>query len=256
MAHPPPIIELVDVSVRYRIPRERLPTFKEFAIHWLRRRLVYEELLALANVNFSVRRGEAVGIVGRNGAGKTTLLRVIARVLRPTNGRVDIRGTVAPLLELGAGFDHELSGRENVFLNGALLGRNRRDMLRRFDRIVDFAELEAFIDAPLRTYSTGMVARLGFAIATDVGADVLLVDEALSVGDIEFQKKCLARIDEFLRGGSTLVLVSHAPQTVRDLCTRVVWLEHGRVVADAGTDEVLDGFVAGHPVVVSASAAS
>jgi ABC-type polysaccharide/polyol phosphate transport system ATPase subunit len=239
------VIEVRDVSVRYRIPRERPPTLKEFAIHWLRRRLVYEELLALSHVTFRVRRGEAVGIVGRNGAGKTTLLKVIARVLRPTEGAAEMRGTVAPLLELGAGFDHELSGRENVFLNGALLGRSRRDMLRRFERIVEFAELGLFIDAPLRTYSTGMVARLGFAIATDVDADVLLIDEALSVGDIGFQKKCLQRIESFLRGGATLVLVSHSPETVRGLCERVVWLESGRVVADGGADEVLGGFVSG-----------
>jgi ABC-type polysaccharide/polyol phosphate transport system ATPase subunit len=152
MAQKPPIVDVVDVSVRYRIPRERVTTFKEFAIRWLRRRIVYEELLALAHVNLTVQPGEAVGIIGRNGAGKTTLLRVVARVIRPTEGHAEMRGTVAPLLELGAGFDHELSGRENVFLNGALLGRARRDMLRRFDRIVAFAELEDFIDAPLRTY--------------------------------------------------------------------------------------------------------
>jgi len=240
-----PVIEVRDVTVRYRVPRERVPTFKEFAIRWLRRRLVYEEFLALSQVNLTVRRGEAVGIIGRNGAGKTTLLKVIARVLRPTVGTAIIRGRVAPLLELGAGFDHELSGRENVFLNGALLGRSRREMLRRYDGIVAFAELAEFIDAPLRTYSTGMVARLGFAVATDVEADVLLVDETLSVGDFEFQKKSFARIEDFLRRGATFVLVSHASETVRTLCRRAVWLEGGRIVADGPADEVVDAFTAG-----------
>jgi ABC-type polysaccharide/polyol phosphate transport system ATPase subunit len=231
--------------VRYRVPRERVPTFKEFAIRWLRRRLVYEELQAISHVSLRAGRGDSVGIVGRNGAGKSTLLKVIARVLRPTEGTVDIHGRVAPLLELGAGFDLELTGRENVLLNGAILGRSRRDMLRRFDEIVEFAELRDFIDAPLRTYSTGMVARLGFAVATDVDADVLLVDEALSVGDLEFQRKCMDRIQSFLRGGATLVLVSHAPDIVRSLCERAMWLEHGQVVAQGAAGEVLDAFVAG-----------
>jgi ABC-type polysaccharide/polyol phosphate transport system ATPase subunit len=240
------VIELRDVSVRYRVPRERVPTFKEFAIRWMRRNLVFEVLDAVSHVSLRVGRGESVGIVGRNGAGKSTLLKVIARVLRPSEGSVAVRGRVAPLLELGAGFDLELTGRENVFLNGALLGRTRRDMVQRFDEIVAFAELHDFIDAPLRTYSTGMVARLGFAIATDVEADVLLVDEALAVGDLEFQHKCMERIRGMRRGGASLVLVSHDPETVRALCERVVWLDGGHVVAAGAPGEVLDGFVSGH----------
>ena len=236
-----------DVTVRYRVPRERVATLKEFAIKWIRRRIVYEEFLALSDVRLTVRPGEAVGIIGRNGAGKTTLLKVIARVLRPTAGTATIRGRVAPLLELGAGFDHELSGRENVFLNGALLGRSRKEMLRRFDAIVEFAELAEFIDAPLRTYSTGMVARLGFAVATDVEADVLLVDEILSVGDYEFQEKSFARIQRFLHEGATFVLVSHSPDTVRRLCERAVWIEGGRIVADGPADEVVTAFTSGTP---------
>ena len=200
-------IEMSDVTVRFHIPRERVRTFKEFAINWVRGRLVYEELLALSHVNATIRRGEAVGIIGRNGAGKSTLLKVIARVLRPTAGSVVVHGRVAPLLELGAGFDPELSGRENIFLNGAILGRSRREMVRRLPAIVEFAELEAFLDAPVRTYSSGMVARLGFAIATDVEPDVLLVDEVLAVGDLEFQRKCLDRMHQFRARGATLVLV-------------------------------------------------
>jgi ABC-type polysaccharide/polyol phosphate transport system ATPase subunit len=225
------------------VPRERVPTFKEFAIRWMRRRIVYQELLALSHVSLEVGPGDAVGIFGRNGAGKSTLLKVIARVLRPTEGRVVVRGRVAPLLELGAGFDHELTGRENVYLNGAILGRSRRDMTRRFDRIVDFAELHDFIDAPLRTYSSGMIARLGFAVATDVEADVLLVDESLSVGDIAFQKKCMERIHAFIAGGSTLVLVTHSPDLVRMLCSRALWLDAGRVAAAGTVDDVLAAFV-------------
>ncbi len=170
-------------------------------------------------------------------------MKVIARVLRPKEGQVTIRRRVAPLLELGAGFDMELSGRENIFLNGAILGRSRREMQRRFDGIVEFSELGHFIDAPLRTYSTGMVARLGFAVATDVEPDILLVDEVLSVGDIEFQRKCTERIEAILRRGTTLVLVSHSPQAILQLCEHAVWLDGGRVVANGPAAQVVDAFV-------------
>jgi ABC-2 type transport system ATP-binding protein len=240
---PEPVIDLRDVSVRYRLPHERIPTFKEFAIKWLRGRVVYEDLLALSHVSLRVRKGESYGLIGRNGAGKTTLMKVIAQVLRPTGGTVTVCGQVAPLLELGAGFDPELSGRENLFLNAALLARTRREIQRRYDAIVEFSELAHFIDSPLRSYSTGMVARLGFAIATDVEPDILLVDEALSVGDIDFQRKCMARIEDLLSRGATLVLVSHSPDAVLRLCQRVTWLEQGRVVADGPASEVVEAFV-------------
>lgn len=236
-------IDVRGVSVHYRLPRERIPTFKEFAIKWLRGGVVYDDLLALSDVSLRVRRGESVGIIGRNGAGKTTLMKVIARVLRPTEGSVAVLGEVAPLLELGAGFDMELSGRENVFLNGAILGRSRGDMLRRFDRILAFSELAHFIDAPLRTYSTGMVVRLGFAIATDVEPDILLVDEVLAVGDIEFQRKCTERIQAILGRGATFVLVSHSPDAILKLCEHVIWLDEGRVVADGPARQVVEAFV-------------
>jgi ABC-type polysaccharide/polyol phosphate transport system ATPase subunit len=236
-------IELHDVSVRYRLPRERILTFKEFAIKWLRGRVVYDDLLALANVDLCVGRGDSLGIIGRNGAGKSTLMKVIARVLRPTEGTVVVDGRVAPLLELGAGFDMELSGRENIFLNGAILGRSRREMQRRFEAIVEFSELGDFIDAPLRAYSTGMVARLGFAIATDVDPDILLIDELLSVGDIEFQRKCTERIETILARGATLVFVSHVPAAVTQLCRRAIWIDHGHVIANGPAHEVVDAFV-------------
>ena len=231
------------MSVCYRMPHERYPTFKEYLIQWLRGRVVTTELRALSHVNLTVQAGESIGIIGRNGAGKTTLMKVIARVLRPGDGAVTVRGTVAPLLELGAGFDPELTGRENVFLNGAILRRSRKEMERRFAEIVAFAELEAFIDAPLRTYSTGMNARLGFAVATDCDPDILLVDEVLSVGDIEFQQKCIRRIDQFLQRGATLVLVSHSLESVTDLCQRAVWIDGGRIAADGPTRDVVAAFV-------------
>lgn len=237
------VIELRDVCVHYRLPRERIATFKEFAIKWLRRRVVYDDLLALSHVDLRVRRGESLGIIGRNGAGKTTLMKVIARVLRPREGEVIVRRRVAPLLELGAGFDMELSGRENIFLNGAILGRSRREMQQRFEHILEFSELGDFIDAPLRTYSTGMVGRLGFAIATDVEPDILLVDEVLSVGDIDFQRKCTERIEAILRRGTTLVLVSHSPDAVLQLCTSAIWLDQGRVVANGPAPKVVEQFV-------------
>jgi ABC-2 type transport system ATP-binding protein len=251
-----PVIELQDVSVHYRLPRERVLTFKEFAIHWVRGRVVYDDLMALSHVNLTIRRGDSVGIMGRNGAGKSTLLKVIAHVLHPTEGRVEVHGTLAPLLELGAGFDLELSGRENVFLNGAILGRSRKEMQRRLPGIIAFSELDHFIDAPLRTYSTGMVGRLGFAVATDVEPDILLLDEVLSVGDIDFQQKCIRRIGEFRARGATLVLVSHSPDSVLQLCDHAVWLEEGRVMGDGPVEAVVDDFVHRHASGPVRSAAS
>ena len=232
------------MSVRYRVPQERVLTFKEYLIRWLRGRVVIEELHALSHVNLQVGRGEAVGIIGRNGAGKTTLMKVIARVLRPTLGqRAGARDWSRPSSS-APGFDTELTGRENVFLNGAILGRSRKEMQRRLADIVRFAELEHFIDAPLRTYSTGMVraARRSRSRRTSQ-PEILLVDEVLSVGDIEFQQKCVARMEEFLARGATLVLVSHSPQQVRDLCQRAVWLHEGKVVLEGTSAEVVDAFV-------------
>ena len=228
--------------MRYRLSRERVHTFKEYFIRWVRRRVVIDELEALSYVTLEIRHGESVGIIGRNGAGKTTLMKVISRVLRPTSGTVETHGSIAPL-ELGTGFDPELTGRENVFLNGAIMGRSRREMLRRLPDIVQFAELEQFIDAPLRTYSTGMGARLGFALATDVRPDILLVDEVLQVGDLEFQQKCVARMEEFMSRGMTLVLVSHSPKSVLELCQRAVWMHEGRIVADGPAADVVAAFV-------------
>ena len=187
-------------------------------------------------------KGETVGIIGPNGAGKSTLLKVIARVIRPTRGRVRLRGRVAPLLELGAGFDYEMTGRENVFLNGAVLGFSRKDMARRLDRIVAFSGIGEFIDAPVRTYSSGMVARLGFAVATDVRPEVLIIDEVLAVGDTEFQRKSAARIREFRESGSTILVVSHSPASIKALCSRALWLEHGAIRLMGPVDEIVDQY--------------
>ena len=231
-------IRLENISVRYRVSHERMGTFKEYIIRVLQRRVNHDEFWALRDVNLEVRKGEVFGIVGRNGAGKSTLLKVVARVLRPTTGRVWVRGRIAPLLEFGAGFHPELTGRENVFLNGTLLGFSHRQMGEKFQRIVDFAELGEFIDAPLRTYSSGMQARLGFAIATDVKPDVLIVDEVLAVGDEAFQRKSAARMEEFREQGATVLLVSHNTATVKKMCQRAVWLNHGVVRALGTAEEV------------------
>lgn len=226
-----PVVLLEGVSVRYRVPLDRLYSIKEYAIQWLRRRVKYRDHWALRDIDLGILRGEVVGVIGRNGAGKSTLLRVMARVVFPTAGRVRVWGRVAPFLSLGAGFQQELTGRENIFLNGAVSGYSRTEMAERFDRIVEFAELGEFIDAPLRTYSSGMRARLGFGIATDRRPDVLLLDEVLAVGDFHFRAKCEERMEKFREKGTTTVVVTHAPQLVENICTKAIWLEEGRVHA-------------------------
>lgn len=237
------VIQLDNVTVRFRIPHEKIPTFQEYAIRWLKRRSVsYTDFNALDNISFSIKQGETVGIIGANGAGKSTLLKVIARVIRPTQGRVFLKGRTAPLLELGAGFDYEMTGRENIFLNGAVLGFSRRDMANRLERIVEFAGIEEFMDAPIRTYSSGMVARLGFAIATDVQPDVLIIDEILSVGDTDFQQKSAARILHYHKNGSTILVVSHNPDSIRNLCSRAMWLAQGSIKMAGPVDVVMDQY--------------
>lgn len=237
------VVGLSGISVRYRVPTEQIGTLKEYVIRMLQgRRIGYREFWALQDVDVQVRRGESLGIIGRNGAGKSTLLKVIARVLRPTKGRVWVRGNVAPLIELGAGFHPELTGRENVFLNGAMLGFSRPQMAEKFDRIVEFAELGAFIDAPLRAYSSGMVVRLGFAVATEVDPDILIIDEVLAVGDEPFQRKCLARMEAFRERGTTILFVSHALDMVRRICDRAIWVDGGRVRQSGAVDDVIRAY--------------
>jgi ABC-type polysaccharide/polyol phosphate transport system ATPase subunit len=238
-----PALQFDNVSVCYRVPRERVSGIKEFAVRWLQRRIEYENFWALRDVSFEVQPGEFFGIIGRNGAGKSTLLKVMARVLQPVQGRLIMRGRLAPLLELGGGFHPELSGRENVYLNMALLGHPHQETDELFDAIVDFSEIRDFIDAPLRTYSTGMVARLGFSVATCVRPDILLVDEVLSVGDSQFQQKCLDRMTSFQKQGTTIVLVSHGMGPIESLCQRALLLERGRIKAIGSAEDVIKAYI-------------
>ncbi len=238
-----PIIQLTNVGVRYRMPSEKIPTLKEYLIRAIRRQITHQTFWALQNIDLNVYSGEVFGIIGPNGAGKSTLLKVVSRVLRPTRGRVRLRGKVAPLLELGAGFDFELTGRENIFLNGAILGFSKREMEQRVDRIVEFAGLQDFIDAPLRTYSSGMVARLGFAVATDERPEILIVDEILSVGDTEFQMRSFERIQDFQSQGTTILLVTHDISRVESLCERAIFLSHGQIVAQGNAAQVVDRYL-------------
>lgn len=236
------VIRLENVSVRYKIPKERTSSIKAYAIQRLKGRIEVDEFLALRNISFDVRRGETLGIIGHNGAGKSTLLRLIARVLRPSEGRVRVRGRVAPLLELGSGFDPELTGRENVFLNGTMLGQTLASIGARLDRIVDFAGIREFIDMPLRTYSTGMVARLGFAIATDLQPDILIVDELLSVGDAEFSRKSTARMEALRQHGDAILMVSHGLESILAMSHRVAWLDHGELRAIGDPVTVVEAY--------------
>lgn len=238
MAEPP--IEFRNVSLRYRMLSERgIVSLKEWVIRRLTSQMQYEELVALAHLTFEVPEGRTLGIVGPNGAGKSTLLRIAAGILSPTTGVATIRGRLAPIIELGLGFEGELSGRENIFFNGALLGRSRAEMKDRMEDVIAFAELGEFIDQPIRTYSTGMVARLAFAIATTVDANILLLDEIMSVGDESFRRKCQDRITAFREQGVTILVVSHDLEAVEKLCDDVMWLDHGRMRALGPADGVV-----------------
>ena len=219
------ILEAKNVSMKFNLNSERVYDLKEFFIRALKGKLHYEEFWALQDVSFELARGESLGIVGLNGAGKSTLLKLIAGVQKPTNGSIRVYGSIAPLIELGAGFDPELTARDNIYLNGAFLGFNRKMMNSRLEEIIDFSELREFIDVPLKNYSSGMQARLGFAIATLVKPDLLLVDEVLSVGDFRFQEKCEKRLRDMLDGGTSVVFVSHSIDQVDRLCEKTLWLE-------------------------------
>ena len=224
-----PAISVRGVSKRFRLTHERYPSLKERVIHF--GRVPSEDFWALRDVDFDVPEGSTMGLLGHNGSGKSTLLKCIASILRPTEGEIETRGRVAALLELGAGFQGELTGRENIFLNGSILGMSRKELTRRFDEIVAFAELEEFIDTQVRFYSSGMYVRLGFAIAVNVEPDILLVDEVLAVGDEAFQRKCLARVADFQREGRTIIVVSHSPGLIKRTCDAAVVLDHGHLVA-------------------------
>jgi ABC-type polysaccharide/polyol phosphate transport system ATPase subunit len=234
-----PTIILNNISVQYRAPEEKIRTFKEYVIQILRRKVKIKKFTALNNINLKVTQGELLGIVGHNGAGKSTLLKVISRVLVPMEGRLRLRGRVSPLLELGGGFHPELTGWENIFLNGTLLGHSRSEIESRLTEIINFAELGAFINSPLRTFSSGMVARLGFSISTTWKPDILILDEILSVGDESFRKKCNVRMEKFRKEGTTTLLVTHNLETLQNLCTRAIWLDHGEIKADGSPKEII-----------------
>lgn len=237
-----PIIEVKNVSMRFNLAKEKTDTFKEYLVKLAKHQLMFNEFYALKDVSLTVNRGESVALIGTNGSGKSTLLKCIAGVLYPTTGTVQVRGSIAPLIELGAGFDPDLTARENIYLNGAVLGHDRKFMDAHFQSIVDFAELWEFIDVPVKNFSSGMVARLGFAIATEVSADVLICDEILSVGDQGFQKKCQNRMNRMLESGTTLILVSHSISQVKELCKRAMWISHGRVAMDGECKDVCNAY--------------
>jgi len=240
-----PRIQLEGVSLVYRLAKQRIPSLKEYAIHWMKGALAYEQLWALRDVDLIVPAGQTLGIVGRNGAGKSTLLKVVSRVLKPTRGQAVVRGTLAPILELGTGFDHELTGLENIYLNALLLGRSRRDIDAAVEEIVEFSGLGDFVRSPIRNYSSGMLARLGFSIATAWLPDVLVLDEVLAVGDAAFTGKCEERIARFRAAGTTVLIVSHNALAIRKTCDRCVWLDAGRLRADGDPASVLAAY-AGH----------
>lgn len=237
------IIEVSDATVRFNMASEKIDNLKEYFVKFIKRELMFKEFLALQNINLRVRRGEAWGIIGINGSGKSTLLKLICGILSPYKGSVSINGTIAPLIELGAGFDGELTARENIYLNGAVLGYNKKFMQEHFDEIVEFAELQDFLNMPIKNYSSGMAARLGFAIATIVRPDILICDEVLSVGDIAFQRKCERRMKEMLVRGTTLLYVSHSISSVQEICDNALWLEKGQEVMSGNVYTVTDGYL-------------
>lgn len=238
------IIRANDISMRYLMTYDRIQSIKEYVVQLLRGKIKYEEFWALKNVSFEVERGEVVGIIGHNGAGKSTLLKVISGILKPTGGSLEVHGNVVPMLELGSGFDHDLTGRENIFLNGSILGYSEKYLKEKYEQIVEFSELGKFIDVPIRNYSSGMLMRLAFSIATVVQPEILIVDEILAVGDAAFQEKSKARMLELMGGGTTVLFVSHSLEQIREMCDRVIWLEHGQIKAIGATKEICDAYEA------------
>lgn len=238
------IIRANDISMRYLMTYDRIQSIKEYVVQLLRGKIKYEEFWALKDVSFEVERGEVVGIIGHNGAGKSTLLKVISGILKPTGGSLEVHGNVVPMLELGSGFDHDLTGRENIFLNGSILGYSEKYLKEKYEQIVEFSELGKFIDVPIRNYSSGMLMRLAFSIATVVQPEILIVDEILAVGDAAFQEKSKARMLELMSGGTTVLFVSHSLEQIREMCDRVIWLEHGQIKAIGATNDICDAYEA------------
>ena len=237
------VIRVSDASVRFNMASEKIDNLKEYFVKLVKKELLFQEFFALKDVSFEVKRGEAWGLVGTNGSGKSTLLKLICGILKPYQGTVEINGSIAPLIELGAGFDGELTATENIYLNGAVLGYSKDFMDQHYDEIVEFAELRDFMNMPIKNYSSGMAARLGFAIATIVRPEILIVDEVLAVGDAAFQEKCKKRMQEMLAGGTTLLFVSHSIDDEKLLCDHAIWLNRGNVMMKGEAEAVCDAYM-------------
>lgn len=236
------IIQGNGITMRFKMSFDRVQTMKEYVVQLLRGKIKYEEFAALTDVSFSIEKGEVIGIIGHNGAGKSTLLKIISGILKPTEGSIEVHGNIVPMLELGSGFDYDLTGRENIYLNGAILGYSEEFLKEKYDEIVAFSELGNFIEIPIRNYSSGMLMRLAFSIATVVNPDILIVDEILAVGDANFQEKSKARMLELMGGGTTVLFVSHSIEQIREMCDRVIWLDHGHVKMIGETNAVCDRY--------------
>lgn len=232
------VVEVRHVSMHFNLMEERVDSIKEYCLRMLKGKLLYNDFVALEDISFDIRKGDIFGLIGLNGAGKSTLLKILAGVLQATKGTVKVKGKIAPLIEVGAGFDPELTARENVFLNGAILGYSRSFLESKFHEIIDFAELCDFVDVPVKNFSSGMYARLGFSIATVVKPDILIVDEVLSVGDFRFQEKCEKRIQDMIHDGTTIILVSHDINMIKKMCNNVIWLDHGQMVMLGDAKEI------------------
>ena len=231
-------IKVKDVSMMFNLSSEKVDSIKEYVVQLMRHQLYYKEFWALRNISFELEKGDSLGILGLNGSGKSTLLKISAGVLKPTKGSVEAYGSIAPLIELGAGFDANLSARENIYLNGAILGYDRAYMKRRFDEIIDFAELNDFVDSAVKNFSSGMVARLGFAIATMNVPDILIIDEILAVGDYKFQQKSFQRMQDMMNSGATVVFVSHSIEQVKQICKKAMLLDHGQMIEFGRAEDV------------------
>lgn len=237
------VVKVKNATVRFNMATENIDNLKEYFVKLVQGKLMFQEFLALKDISFEIKRGEAWGIIGTNGSGKSTLLKLISGILKPYKGSVEVNGSIAPLIELGAGFDMNLTARENIYLNGTLLGHTKKFMEEHFNEIVDFAELWDFLDVPMKNYSSGMQARLGFAVATMVRPDILIVDEILAVGDYKFTQKCQARMREMLDNGTTLLLVSHSIDDVKTMCNQAVWIDKGNMMMQGDAQEVCDAYM-------------